>query len=124
MAVKKDVKKSNGRIEWLGSYNYYLTTTDKAGIKKLSIHEKDVLLRLAELVDHGYKVSMTQDTLERFYTLTAFANQPGSPNAGYSMSLRHSDFQVAANALWFVVATVMGWERWDNLGQDELPFNW
>jgi hypothetical protein len=125
MTVKKNVKKAaGGRIEWLGSYNYYLTTADKAGIKKLSIKSDDVLARFQELVDSGYKVSVTLDSEERFYTVTAFASQRTSPNAGYSMSLRHSDSLVAINALWHVVATVMTWERWENLGQDELPFNW
>ena len=125
MTVKKNVKKgSNGRVEWLGSYNYYLTESDKKGIKEMQIKPGDVLGRLQELVDAGYKVSMTLDTKERFYTVTAFASQVSSPNAGYSMSLRHSDSLVAVNALWHVVATVMGWEQWENLGQDELPFNW
>jgi hypothetical protein len=125
MSVKKNVKQSsNGKVDWKGSYNYYLTSADKTGIKKLSVKSEDVLARWRELMDRGYKCSATADTLERFYTVTAFANQDHVPNAGYSLSLRHSDFFVAVNAVWFVVAEKYNWEMWEDVGQEELPFSW
>ena len=125
MAVKKNVKKSsNGRVEWKGSYNYYLRSQDKEGIKKLSNKTEDVLGRWQELIDRGYKCSASIEVQERFYTVTAFANQGSSPNAGYSLSIRHADFFVAINAVWFVIAEVYEWEQWDDLGQGALPYEW
>lgn len=125
MAVKKNVKQNgDGKVEWQGSYNYYLTTADKAGIKKMGVGPQEILGRWAELLAHGYKVSASIDGEERFYTVTAYNADKSCPNAGYSLSQRHSDLFTAINAVWFVIAEVYGWEVWEDIGQPELAFNW
>ena len=127
MTTRKKVSPStngNGKVEWLGSYNHYLTTTEKTAIKKLETDDKNVLERMIALVDMGYKVSMAMESQERYYIVTAFANSKGHPNAGYSLSLRHDHLRIACNALWFVISDVYDGSQWANLGQSELGFNW
>lgn len=87
------------RVEWKGFVNVYLNSQEKAYIKDNQLDELGIVHLIQRLADSNYKFSCSYSIGGGFYTVTAYGNTPDNPNAGWAMSLKHSDFIVALTAL-------------------------
>lgn len=106
--MSRKIADKNGRsavekVSWKGFVNVYLNAADKKAIKHNLATPEEVMGLLEALSGDGYKVSVTYSEKGGFYTVTAYGNDPSCINAGWAMSLRHSDLVVAFSALRHVV---------------------
>ena len=81
--------------------NVYLAPQEKKQIKKETFVDGWYLEFIQSLADAGYKFSLTYAERGGFYTATAYGQYEEGPNAGYAMSLKHRDLEVALTSLWW-----------------------
>jgi len=90
-----------GKVKWQGFVNIYLTPQDKIAIKAELMQEEEVLHFLDQMACNGYKVSTSYSPSGGFFSVTLYGNHVENPNAGWAMTLRHSDLLTAYTALSF-----------------------
>lgn len=102
MARKKTTPKDEPKpkkVEWQGFVNVYLNSQEKQYIKENELDDNGLIDLVQRLADSNYKFSCSFSDRGGFYTVTAYGNTPDNPNAGWAMSLKHSDFRIAMTAL-------------------------
>jgi hypothetical protein len=104
MASKRSKDNSGGKVVWQGFVNVYLTKQEKEVIRAHPLDYAAALQFIADAATSGYKFSGSYAEEGGFYTATLYGNRAGTPNAGWAMSLRHSDFLTALSALHYVLA--------------------
>lgn len=124
MARQKSDDTKTTRISWKGSYNHFLTESEKKAIKKLPMGWEDHFGRLDELVGLGYKVSFNEEREGRFRVVTVYANDPEHVNAGWSLSQFHNDTRVGLAAVWFIVTQVYDSGQWPDEKQLDMAYDW
>lgn len=112
MAKKKVDAPALDKVQWQGFVNVYLTKQEKSHVKDNPLDYADALQFLSDASQAGYKVSITWTEPPGFFTVTLYGNRPGHPNAGWAMSLRHSDLLTAISAVHHVA------------GEDGLNSDW
>jgi len=124
MARKKSVRSSSGKAVWKGFYNVYLTAADKKAIKQLDLEKQPPDRLVQELSENGYKVSVTYQPKQDYFTVTAYAHLADHVNAGYACSCRHADLATAIAGIWFTVAEKGDWGAWDVENENGGEYNW
>lgn len=130
MATKKSISNGNTpqdddkKIVWKGSFNYFLTDSDKAAIRDMAYDEKSMFGYLRELVGLGYKISFNEEKNGRFFIATAYAASASNQNAGWSLSMFHSDVLVCLASLWHVICTVFDKDVWPVEKQLDFQYTW
>lgn len=112
MAQKKTSGPAVEKVQWQGFVNVYLTREEKQLVKDNPLDYADACQFIADAAEAGYKISVTYTEKPGFFTVTLYGNQPGHPNAGWAMSLRHADLLTAVSALHHVA------------GEDGLNSDW
>lgn len=109
MTSNKKKPESNDKVKWQGYVNVYLSKEDKNHVKHNLLTDAAAIEFLLEAAENGYKFSCSYSNTGSFHTVTLYGNTAGTPNAGWAMSLRHSDFLTALSALHHVVGQD-GWK--------------
>lgn len=87
------------KAKWAGFVNVYLSPEDKKAIKA-NLPSSDSIVKFIELMGmKGYKFSVSHSLRGDFYTATLYGQYEEGSNAGYAMSLKHSDLSTAIAAL-------------------------
>lgn len=128
MSSRKKPSKSStdktGKPKWSGFVKVYLTPAEKKQIKAELMQEDHVLQFIDDMAKGGYKVSVSYSEAGNFYSVTAYGNTLDNVNAGWAMTLRHSDLQTAFTALAFSheYKGIMG--DWEGKYGEEGELNW
>ena len=116
----KPGSKDYGKVKFRGFVNVYLRPEHKASIKENLPTAETVLQFLDTCATSDLKFSLSYSDKGGFYTATVYCTDFKSPNAGLSLSLRHSDISTAIGALIFVldmVGITGSWEEeWGEVG--------
>lgn len=102
MAVKKSGKAASTDLKeakWQGFVNVYLTPEEKKQIKQNPLSAEECLYFLGDMAQAGYKASFTWSIAGEFWSVSLTGKYQGRPNAGITMTLRHSDILIAITAL-------------------------
>jgi len=123
--VKPNGKSKPKRAAWQGFVDIDLGPDHKDAIRDLSTDPLDVMGLVAELVEEGYKVSLSNDSAHNSYICAITQTDPGQPNAGYTLSGRGSTLEKAINSVAYKHFTLAdgGWWKnvpaaaaWDDVG--------
>ena len=125
MARKKGKTVEDGnKRKWNGYFNYSLTKADKTAVRELADDSERIRPSLSELVERGYRVSISISDSDGVATVTATGQGEGHANAGYSLSMRHIDYEIALLALWHVIAQKFQWASWQQSEEALDEFSW
>lgn len=130
MATKKAQPSKNGsndseeKVTWKGSFNHFLTESDKSAIRDMNFTPDSVFGYLREIIGLGYKVSFNEEKNGRFFIATAYAGSAGHCNAGWSLSMFHSDVLIALASLHHVIVTVYDKDEWPADKQLDFQYTW
>ena len=126
MAAKKRAKpgeKDYGKVNFRGFVNVYLKPQEKQQIKDNLLTDGQAMEFVAKLVGSGYKFSLSLSNDGKTHTATAYCTDFKMANAGYGLSMRHSDYLVAVTALqWCFVLEGYdaNWEEiWGTTSDDD-----
>lgn len=112
-------KKQGNSNGFKGFFNPNITPQIKEGVRALETNRDLTLFRLSDLVNSGFKFSLTADKENTHLTASLFDKRQGSDSIGYVLSVKHSDMEVAIALLWFLVYEIYdgkGWLKWiDNV---------
>lgn len=121
--MSKKTKSGRGSFgSFKGFFNYNLSQADKTAVKKLELDKTAVYSRILDLLESGYKVSVSWPDGRNTYFVTATGKSAPCPNMGRALTMRHSDLEKAVTAVWHVVAVVYDWEEWP--ADDEYDVGW
>ena len=96
MATKRKRRSGdNGKPEWQGFINHSLGTTDKENIKGMVASGQADLLVVQELTEAGYSFKIQHDAYSGCVSVIMFGGADSGENAGWAMSCRHTDLNVA-----------------------------
>jgi len=128
MATKKQSTKTvpddDKKVVWKGSFNHWLTDADKAAIRDYNMAYDAVFGYMRELIGLGYKISFNEEKNGRFFIATAYASDPSNVNAGWSLSMFHSDAIIAMVSLHHVIVTVYDKGEWPADKQIDAQYAW
>jgi len=88
-----------GESQWLGFVDIPLSDADKARIPELGIEGERAFNFLEEMIEDGYKITLSQDKKHSCYIATATGQHTESGNDGYSLSGRGPSTAGAVAAL-------------------------
>lgn len=110
---------------WNGFVNVDLEKEHRKQIKALakSFTGEDVVNKLCEYLDDGYRISFSPDEKNSAIVVTATGKE-GSKNVGFSVSFRHADPIIAFCCFVFAHEELAQRGDWQNIGQTRLGFNW
>ncbi len=88
----KQERKDDDKVKFQGFLNLKLSKEEKSHIANnpLPVHSHGQLI--ADAAFRGYKISLTWNERQDCYILTAYGSRVGHPDAGYGMSIYHTDF--------------------------------
>lgn len=111
---------------WNGFVNIALEKEHRKAIKALAkgLTGEDVLNKICEYLDDGYRISFSPDTANQAIVVTMTCKDEGNVNSGFAFSQRHSDPIVAIAAVIFCHEELGQRGSWQNIGQTQLGFNW
>lgn len=116
---------SSQKVTWKGFINVHLTKSDKAVIRDNPLSDARIIDFITKRAQDGYKVSLSYSERGGFYTVTVYGNETTNINAGYALSIRHSDFGVAYTALNYVLDQCGDAESWeDHFGTAGNNLDW
>jgi hypothetical protein len=128
MATKKQTSKTTSpndeKVVWKGSFNHWLTDADKVAIRDYNMLPDAVFGYMREIIGLGYKISFNEEKNGRFFIATAYASDPTNVNAGWSMSMFHSDVLIAMISLHHVIVTVYDKGEWPADKQLDFQYTW
>lgn len=115
----KQPQKQADKNGFKGFFNPNITAQIKEGVRALEYSGPLTLSRMSELVNAGFKFSVTADQDNTHLTASLFDKRKNSDSFGYVLSCKHADMEVAIALLWFLVFEIYdgnGWLRWiDNV---------
>lgn len=116
------MSKDNGneKSKWRGFVEVDLKEEDKKAIKKRKWSAADCMAYLEELAKHNYKVSISLDTNNDAYIVSATGKDE---NAGWTMSQRHGNLWTAINAHAYAHLEVT-FGDWEQAAQLPIDFHW
>jgi len=100
---------------WRGFIDIDLTDADKDVVRDMSTEAEDVLGIVAELVEDGNKLTLSNDAAHNSYVAAVTSRNAASPNAGLTLSGRGSTLWKAVNALWYKYASLAEGGAWENV---------
>ena len=125
------VKRSNGKASggqaqpsFLGFVDIPLSEADKASLDGLNFEPEDAFKFLEEMVEDGYKISISQDTAHSCYIATATGRNPNDPNYGYALSGRGADVVGGLASLAYKHVTLCQRGVWSNFTGNSSPSKW
>lgn len=105
------------KVKWQGFVSVVLNKQEKKRAKDDKLTSDQAIKFILEASELGYKVSVAYEADHNFYTVTLYGNITDNPNAGYAMSIRHSDMLVCFAAYHYLFeeqGLELAWsERWD-----------
>lgn len=124
---KNDIsnKSKPTRPEWKGFLNYSLDKTDRAQIRDLIKDGINVWLWLQELIEEGFEVKLAYDFYSECFSVMVNCIDPAHPDAGYAVSARHNDLQVAAHTMMYFRTTFVSEDgAWLRPNEMTSEFDW
>ena len=108
------------RGPWLGFVDIVLSDEDKASLSSMNFEDGDAFSFLEDMVEDGYKVSLSQDTAHDCYIAAATGSTDGNPNRGYTMAGRGPSLLGALASLAYKHRTLCQQGVWGNfIGSSE-----
>jgi len=83
--------KAKAEQGWLGFVDVQLSDADKASLAQGHFEAGDAFQFMEEMVEDGYKVTISQDTAHSSYVASATGRLPDDPNNGYTLTGRGPD---------------------------------
>lgn len=110
-------KMAKKKVKWLGFVSVTLNKQEKRRAKEKQVSDERIHKFIIEAAQLGYKLSVAYEADQNFFTVTLYGNIVDNPNAGYAMSIRHSDLLVCFSAFHYLFEETgldADWsERWD-----------
>ena len=110
--------------EFKSYVNFNLLESHKAAIRKREITFSHVADCLAEILLHGYRLTITPDLNEDVYNCSVMGWSAQNPNRGYVMNFRHTDHLMPIVIHQFVNSEIYQWGEWDTLNGIDPNLNW
>jgi len=125
MSVSKKSSGAGEKVSWVGFVNIDLTSAHKKQIKDKNMLSFEAAMRaIAGLLDDGYKVGFAWDDYSQCYQVSLTGTRSDIPNAGYTMSSRHTDLMVAISSLMFKHDVLCERGQWSESGYLNGSFDW
>lgn len=87
------------KAKWKGFVNVSLSQQERRTISDNLLGAEECFQFLMDVVEDGYKVSLSYSIPEDVHTVSLTGIYQGRPNAGLTMSMRHRDFDKALTAV-------------------------
>lgn len=101
--------------EWKGFVDLNLSDADKEHLQSWVVSDEwDGYGAIAELVERGYKLSLSPDPAHNCVVATVTGRVEGNENLGYSMSARGPSVDGAVAALAYKVLVVLQGGAWED----------
>jgi len=116
--------KAKAEQGWLGFVDVQLTDADKASLAEGHFEAGDAFQFVEEMVEDGYKVTLSQDTAHSCYIAAATGRLPDDPNNGYTLTGRGPDVigSLACLAHKHIIICQRG--AWSNSGARPAASSW
>lgn len=100
-AAAKRKAKTAEKASWVGFADVELTQVDKAALKAMGDMDGEAWETVLELVETGYKMSLSYDELHTTYNLSLTCNDSQNQNAGLTLTGRGGSLRAATLSLWY-----------------------
>lgn len=107
-------RQAEGQVAWQGFVDVPLTDEDKASLAEGHFEAADAFSFLEEMVEDGYKVSVSQDAKNSCYVASATGRRPDDPNNGYTLTGRGPDVVGSLASLAYKHITLCERGAWSN----------
>lgn len=121
---KRDKARSGADTAWLGFVDITLTDADKASLSEGHFEDSDAFDFMQELVDDGYKVTLSPDAAHSSCIATATGRLATNVNNGYSLSGRGPDVIGALAALAYKHINLCERGVWTNFSGSSTASKW
>lgn len=121
---KRAKRKTKEEPAWQGYIELTLTDDDRERISELGEEfSENHYLRLEQMVEEQYKVSIRCDVVHNCYICTATGLAENECNAGWSLTARAGSMELAIAALWWKIFEVAQGGVWANVAKARLTAN-
>lgn len=87
------------KVEFQGFLQIKLNKQEKQYVKDNLLGPDAIMALIMDAAFIGYKISVSHSPKLDTYFVTAYGNRVGHPDAGWALSIRHSDFVTGCTAL-------------------------
>lgn len=112
------------KAKWAGFVDWEPTIAQKATIRDMKPTAAQVSKMIAELAEHGYKVSFSWVEGEQVINVSLYGRFEDMPNAGHVLSLAHVDPLIALSALHWFNSENCAWGPWIVEDYRASKFDW
>lgn len=111
----KETKRSDSKSDWQGFVDLKLSQEDRKWIDEhFDISADDFLDMLQDLLNAGYKVSISVFGVSKAVSVSITGKHPENPNNGYTLSSYAGTFERALMATWYKCFTIAKGGVWAN----------
>lgn len=111
----KETKRSDFKSDWQGFVDLKLSPEDKDWIDAhFEVAPEDFLDMLQDLLNAGYKVSVSVFGESRAVSVSVTGKHPECPNLGYTLSSYAGTFERALMCTWYKCFTIAKGGVWKN----------
>jgi len=109
---------------WMGFVDINLTDDDKASLAQQQFEAGDAFSFMEDLVEDGYKVSLSADSAHACYIAAATGSTDNNPNRGYTLSGRGPSPVGAVASLAYKHCTLCQQGVWTNFVGSTTASKW
>jgi len=122
-SAKKAIK-LNGRHEFAGFANFYLTKTDKEKISGSPVPIDRALLFISEMCEEGYAFKFSYDEKSECVMVLMIGERTKEFNCGKIMSGRHVDILKALQVVMYQHNQMASGESWERETTEVFANDW